>query len=209
MKKVLIAGLVTVCVMMTGMTVSAAERVIPRCTRAHGACHRQLDALWQGDCVRHDCAYVDADGNGLCDNCSWLEGRHHCLDENGYCLNGSCNYDNCGYAHGTGYCRGYCNSLTVDGGAASVGASSQEALSLGGTDAGGSSTDQAAMPQGNQAAQGSADAASGNGGAANGAYGSGNGAGNGSGSGYNDGYGYWGYGHHGSGHHGGGHHGCR
>lgn len=204
MKKIFIAGFMAACVMMAGMTASAAGRAVPRCVRGNGACHQQLNAVWK-DCVRHDCTYVDADGDGICDNCSWLEGRHHCVDENGYCLNGSCNYDNCGYAHGTGYCRGYCNSLT-DGGAVLEVVSSQAAVPPSeGTDVSGNGTEGTNVPnmvQGNTAAQGSADAAPQNSSAVNGAYGSGNG----SGAGYNDGY--WGYGHHGGGHHS-GHHGCR
>lgn len=192
MRKILFAGITAVCVLMMGTTALAAETVVPRRIRAHGGCHQQLDSLWLKDRVRHDCAYVDADGDGICDNCSWNEDRHHCVDENGYCVNGSCNYENCGYAHGTGYCRGYCNSPAVDAVADEADSSYQEVTPADETNAG---NDRAGSPQGNAPAQGSEGTASENG------------AGADAGSGYPGGY--WGSGHHGGGHHGGGHHGCR
>lgn len=190
MRKIIFAGLTAICVMMMGTTALAAETVAPR-RRAHGACHQQLDSVWLRDRVRHDCAYVDADGDGICDNCSWYEDRHHCLDADGYCLNGSCNYENCGYA-GTGYCRGYCNSLTVDAGGDLPQSSYQEADPADSANAGGV----VETVQGNAGTQDNGAGA--NAGSANGA---------GDGSGYTGGY--WGSGHHGGGHHGGGRHGCR
>lgn len=209
MKKIFIAGFMAACVMMAGMTASAAGRAVPRCVRDNGVCHQQLNAVWK-DCVRHDCTYVDADGDGFCDNCSWQEERHHCVDEDGYCLNGTCSYDNCGYAYGTGYCRGYCSRVPAEAGAAvpieaaSGAALSQEEPSSGTADADRDMTGVSDIVQGRPAAQDDTAAAWGNGSGAG--AGSGSGAGAGNGSGYNGGY--WGYSHHGSGHHG-GHHGCR
>lgn len=197
MKKIFLAGLVTVCMLTMGTTAFAAEAV-PRRIRSHGACHRQTDVIWQQNCVRHDCAYVDADGDGVCDNCSWQEARHHCVNEDGYCLNGTCNYEYCGYAYGTGYCRGYCNSVMTDEGVSSSGAvSSEEGLLSGGANAGGNGTDVTEAVQVNQ------DSAAAENSNVTGA-GAGNGVGAGNGSGYNGGY----WGHHGNGHRG-GHHGCR
>lgn len=187
MKKVFLAGIAVACMLAMGTTALAAETIVPRRIRAHGACHRQLDILWQKDCVRHDCTYVDADGDGICDSCSWHEDRHHCLDENGYCLNSACNYENCGYGHGTGYCRGYCNSVTVGAGTVSYPETLPDAGSNGGVNA----TDTA---QENGGGQNSPAAAQENG-ASGGGYGNG--------AGYSGGYGN--NGHHGGGHHGGHH----
>lgn len=201
MKKIFLAGLATVCVLAMGTTAIVAEAA-PRRVRASGGCHRQLEAFWQQDCIRHDCAYVDADGDGICDNCYWHEDRHHCVDENGYCLNGSCSYDNCGYGHGTGYCRGYCNSVTPGAGTVSAGAdSSQEAFSSGGNSQRGNVANAAeTVPEDRTAQTGSAAS-----------WGSGSGTEAGNGSGYGSGSGYGngaaGYGHHGGGHHS-GRHGC-
>ncbi len=215
MRKVFLAGIAAVCMLMMGMTAFAAEPAVSRRVRAHGGCHQQTESFLR-DGVRHDCTYADADGDGICDSCGWHQDRHHCVDEDGYCLNSACNYENCGYGHGTGYCRGYCNSL-----AAGVGA----AVSSEGISAGMAPTD--SVPEGREPEnQGSAGMEPGTGGLAGMESGNGGLAGTEPGNQNaaggtaeytapanavpeSGGAGYYGYGCHGGGHHGNGHHGCR
>ena len=221
MRKIFLAGIAAVCMLMMGMTAFAMEPAVPRRVRAHGACHQQVESLLRNR-VRHDCTYADADGDGICDSCGWHQDRHHCVDADGHCLNGACNYENCGYGCGTGYCRGYCNSL----------AASQEVGVLAEEVPAGTALSEAA-PEGRRPDdQGMAGAGSGSGSPAGGESGNRNAAGgtaqysdpagtvqeSGGAGTAQGGTGYYGYanygsgcysgGHHGNGHHGNGHHGC-
>lgn len=206
MRKIFLAGIAAVCMLMMGMTAFAMEPAVPRRVRAHGACHQQVESLLRNR-VRHDCAYADANGDGICDSCGWHQDRHHCVDADGYCLNGACNYENCGYGCGTGYCRGYCNSL-----AAGIGASGQEVGVSAEEVPAGTAPAEAALEERRPDDQGMAGAGSGSGSPAGGTAQYSDPAGtvpeNGGAGAPQGGTGYYGYGHHGSGHHGNGRHGC-
>lgn len=113
MRKFVLAGMAAVFMLAMGNTALAGHCASGlEAGRFYGGCHGRTDTLRQ-NWVRHDCIYADEDCDLICDSCGWHYERHHALDGEGHCLTGACSYDNCGYGQGTGYCRGYCNSLDV------------------------------------------------------------------------------------------------
>ena len=109
MKKYVLAGAAAVFMFSMGTTALAGHC---GAGRFQNACHGWTSELRQ-NWVRHDCVYADEDCDEICDSCGWHYDRHHAVDDDGYCIMGTCNYDNCGYGQGTGYCKGYCNSVIV------------------------------------------------------------------------------------------------